>query len=138
MYASHVYWKPADLVRYPGSTGVAEFQMGAVSPSEFDDLFVLSAERERIHKRLEGVFGFAKEVEEVRNVPLQTVTPTPGTACAPLQFHLEYGAVSNPGQLVPGIYQLKVEAIICGKEERKKMWFNVDTCGFNGTIVVDF
>jgi hypothetical protein len=89
-------------------------------------------------KRLEGVFGFSKEVDEVRNVPLQTVTPTPGTGCAPLQFHREYGAVSKPDQLVPGIYRLKVEAIIGGKEERKKVWFNVDTCGFNGTIVVDF
>jgi len=87
-------------------------------------------------KRLGGIFD--KEVDEVRNVPLQTVTPTPGTACAPLQFHREYGAVTNPMQLVPGIYQLKVEAIIGGKEERKKMWFQVDTCGFDGTIVVDF
>jgi hypothetical protein len=89
-------------------------------------------------KRLGGILGFAKEVDEVRNVPLQTVTPTPGTACAALQFHREYGAGTNPMQLVPGDYQLKVEAIIGGKEERKKVWFNVDTCGFDGTIVVDF
>lgn len=85
-----------------------------------------------------GVFGFDKEVDEVKNVTLQTVTPTPGTACAALQFHREYGAVTNPEQLVPGVYQLKVEAIIAGHEERKKTWFKVDTCGFNGTIVVDF
>jgi len=31
-----------------------------------------------------------------------------------------------------------VEAIIGGKEVRKDAWFNVDTCGFDGTIVVDF
>jgi hypothetical protein len=92
-------------------------------------------ELKRLHA---GVFGFDKEVDEVRNVSLQTVTPTPGTACASFQFHREYGAVSNSEQLVPGVYQLKVEAIIAGHEERKKTFFKVDTCGFNGTIVVDF
>jgi hypothetical protein len=46
--------------------------------------------------------------------------------------------VSNSTQLVPGVYELKVEVKIAGKEVRKKVWFNVDTCGFNGTIVVDF
>jgi len=90
-------------------------------------------------KRLHGgLFGFAKEVDEVKNASLQTITPTPGTACLPFQFHREYGAVSNPDQLVPGVYRLKVEAIIGGKEVEKKTWFKVDTCGFNGTIAVDF
>ena len=69
---------------------------------------------------------------------LQTVTPTPGTACASFQFHREYGAITNPTQLRPGLYQLKVEAKIAGHEVRKKVFFNVPTCGFNGTIVVDF
>jgi len=90
-------------------------------------------------KRLHGgLFGFAKEVDEVKNASLQTITPTPGTACAPFQFHREYGTVSNPDQLVPGVYRLKVEAIIGGKEVEKKTWFKVDTCGFNGTIAVHF
>jgi len=89
-------------------------------------------------KRFGGEFGFAKETDEVKNVPLQTVTATPGTACASFQFHREYGSVSDPTQLVPGVYQLKVEAIIAGKEERKTIWFSVDTCGFDGTIVIDF
>jgi len=89
-------------------------------------------------KRFGGAFGFAKELDEVRDVPLQTVNPTPGTACGPLQFHREYGSVTNPTQLVPGVYQLKIEAIIGGHEQRKTVYFNVDTCGFNGTIVVDF
>jgi hypothetical protein len=40
--------------------------------------------------------------------------------------------------LRPGLYQLKVEAKIAGKEVSKKVYFNVPTCGFNGTIVVDF
>ncbi len=89
-------------------------------------------------KRFGGAFGFSNEVDEVKNVPLQTVTATPGTACASFQFHREWGAVSNPAQLVPGVYQLKVEATIAGKEERKVIWFSVDTCGFDGTIVIDF
>lgn len=90
-------------------------------------------------KRVRGGFlGFDKEVDEVKNAPLQTVTPTPGTACAGFQFHREYGAITNPTQLRPGLYQLKVEAKIAGHEVRKKVFFNVPTCGFNGTIVVDF
>jgi hypothetical protein len=89
-------------------------------------------------KRLGGIFGFSKEVDEVKHVSLQTVSPTPGTSCPPLQFHREYGATANPKQLVPGVYRLKVEAKVAGKKEHRKVWFNVDTCGFNGTIVVDF
>jgi hypothetical protein len=90
-------------------------------------------------KRLHGGwFGFAKEVDEVKNALLQTVTATPGTACTSFQFHKEYGAVTDAEQVVPGVYQLKVEAIIAGKEVRKKTFFQVGTCGFNGTIVVDF
>ena len=89
-------------------------------------------------KRFFGVLGLSKEVDEVKNVALQTVTATPGTACASFQFHREYGAASNQDQLRPGVYQLKVEAKIAGHEVRKKIWFSVDTCGFNGTIVVDF
>lgn len=90
-------------------------------------------------KRVRGGFlGCDKEVDEVKNVPLQTVTPTPGTACASIRFHREYGAITNPTQLRPGLYQLKVEAKIAGHEVRKKVFFNVPTCGFNGTIVVDF
>ena len=89
-------------------------------------------------KRFGGEFGFKKELDEVKNVSLQTVTATPGTACSTFQFHREYGSVTNPRQLVSGVYQLKVEAIIAGKEEEKKVYFSVDTCGFDGTIVVDF
>jgi len=89
-------------------------------------------------KRLWGFLGFSKEVDEARNLALQTVTPTAGSACAAFQCHREYGATTNPGQLVPGVYRLKVEAKIGGHEVRKTMWFSVDTCGFDGTIVVDF
>ncbi|MGB9181728.1 MAG: choice-of-anchor D domain-containing protein [Pyrinomonadaceae bacterium] len=89
-------------------------------------------------KRYWGLFGFSKEVDEVKNVLLQTVAATPGTACGSLQFHREYGATSNQTQLRPGVYQLKVEAKIAGHEVSKKIWFSIDTCGFDGTIVVDF
>jgi len=89
-------------------------------------------------KRYWGFLGFSKEVDEVKNVPLQTLAATPGTACGPIQFHREYGATSNQKQLRPGVYQLKVEAKIAGHEVSKKIWFSVDTCGFDGTIVVDF
>jgi hypothetical protein len=92
-------------------------------------------ELKRVHG---GWFGFSKEVDEIDNALLHSFTPTAGTACAPFQFHREYGGVSNQPQLVPGVYRLKVEAIVAGKEVRKTVWFNVDTCGFNGTIVVDF
>jgi hypothetical protein len=44
-------------------------------------------------KRLDAtVGGFPKEVDEQRNVMLQTVAPTPGSGCPSLQFHREYGA----------------------------------------------
>lgn len=85
-----------------------------------------------------GWFGFSREVDEVHNAPLQTITATPGTACGTFQFHREYGGVSNQKQLRPGIYQLEVEVKIGGNKVEKKVWFNLDTCGFNGTIVVDF
>jgi len=90
-------------------------------------------------KRVRGRWlGFDKEVDEVKNTPLQTIAPSPGTACAAIQFHREYGALTNPKQLRPGLYQLKVEVKIAGKEVSKKIYFDVPTCGFNGTIVVDF
>ena len=89
-------------------------------------------------KRFWKLFGFTREVDEAKNVALQTVTATPGSACANFQFHREWGGISNPEQLAPGVYKLKVEVKIGGHEVSKTIWFNVDTCGFNGTIVVDF
>lgn len=90
-------------------------------------------------KRLDATIGgIPKEVDEQRHVMLQTVTATPGSGCASYQFHREWGATSNLRQLVPGVYQLKIEALINGKEEERKMWFQVETCGFDGTIVVDY
>ena len=71
-----------------------------------------------------------------QNVPLQTVTPS--GACALFQFHREYGTVSNPIQLLPGSYQVTATAIVNGKRKNKSVGFDVDTCDFNPTIIVDF
>jgi fungalysin metallopeptidase (M36)/fungalysin/thermolysin propeptide/ASPM-SPD-2-Hydin domain-containing protein len=71
-----------------------------------------------------------------RNLALQTVTP--GGACAPFQFHREYGTVSNPIQLLPGSYQVTATAIVNGKRQSKTVGFDVTTCDFNPTVVVDF
>jgi hypothetical protein len=75
-------------------------------------------------------------VDNVRNVTLQTVTPA--APCAPFRYHREYGTVSNPIQLAPGSYQVTVTAIVNGKRTKKSVGFDVSTCDFNPTIVVNF
>ncbi|MEK6337088.1 MAG: choice-of-anchor D domain-containing protein [Acidobacteriota bacterium] len=84
------------------------------------------------------LLGFSKTLDDADNLPLQTVPATPGTACGPIQFHREYGGLSNPDQIRPQLYRVKVEAKIAGVKVTKLVWFTVDTCGFDGTIVVDF
>ena len=69
-------------------------------------------------------------------VPLQTVTPA--APCAPFQFHREYGTVGNAIQLLPGSYQVTVSAMVNGKKKNKTVGFNVDSCGFNANIVINF
>lgn len=71
-----------------------------------------------------------------QNVPLQTVTPA--GPCTPFQFHREYGTVSNPIQLLPGSYQVTASAIVNGRRNSKTVGFNVDTCDFNPTVIIDF
>lgn len=84
------------------------------------------------------LLGFSKTLDDADNLPLQTVPATPGTACGPIQFHREYGGLSNPDQIRPQLYRIKVEAKIAGVKVTKLVWFTIDTCGFDGTIVVDF
>jgi hypothetical protein len=75
-------------------------------------------------------------VDTSRNLTLQSsVPPAP---CAPFQYHREYSTVSNPIQLLPGSYQVTVTAIVNGKRQKKSVGFDVNTCGFNPTIVVNF
>jgi hypothetical protein len=75
-------------------------------------------------------------VDVARDVPL--MTETPGAACPPIQYHREYGTVSNPVQLLPGSYQVTVMAAVNGKNKSKTVSFDVDTCDFNPNIVIEF
>jgi hypothetical protein len=75
-------------------------------------------------------------VDNARDLPLQTVNPA--GVCSPFQFHREYGTVSNPIQLAPGSYQVTATAVVDGKRQTKTVAFDVSTCDFNPTIVVEF
>jgi hypothetical protein len=70
------------------------------------------------------------------NLLLQTVAPA--LPCPPFQYHREYGTVSNPVQLLPGAYQVTATAIINGKRKTLVVGFDLQTCDFNPTVVVDF
>jgi hypothetical protein len=74
-------------------------------------------------------------VDNVKNVALVTVDP--GGVCPTFQYHREYGTVSNPIQLAPGSYTVTVTARVNGKNLKKTVAFDVQTCDFNQNIVVD-
>ena len=74
--------------------------------------------------------------DQVMDVLLTTVTPAP--PCEAFQYHREYGTVSNPVQLLPGSYQITVQALINGKRKSKSVGFDLSTCDFNPSVVVDF
>jgi hypothetical protein len=46
--------------------------------------------------------------------------------------------VSNPIQLLPGSFQVTVQTRINGKMMKKTVGFDVSSCDFNPTVVVDF
>ncbi len=71
-----------------------------------------------------------------KDLALQTVTPA--LPCGEVQFHREYGTVDNPVQLLPGSYQVTAAAIVGGKRQQKTVGFDVTTCDFNPTVIVDF
>jgi hypothetical protein len=75
-------------------------------------------------------------VDVVRDLALQTVTPA--APCRPFQFHREYSTVGNPIQLLPGVYQVTATAIVDGQRQKKTIGFDVATCDFNPSIVIDF
>ena len=75
-------------------------------------------------------------VDNARNLPLETVTPN--APCGPFQYHREYGTVSNPIQLAPGSYRLSATVRIDRHQRKLTVGFDISTCGFNPTIVVDF
>jgi len=94
---------------------------------------------ERIH--LQRVVGNRNKplldtTDIAQNLPLVTVIPDP--PCEPFQYHREYGTVSNPIQLLPGVYQVTASATINGKRKSLSVGFNVDTCDFNPTVVINF
>jgi hypothetical protein len=75
-------------------------------------------------------------VDSSMNLPLQTVTP--GGACQPFQYHKEYGTVSNPIQLLPGSYLVTATVVVNKKRKTLSVAFDVTTCDFNPTIVINF
>lgn len=75
-------------------------------------------------------------VDQAMKLTLQTVTPA--TPCAPFMFHREYSTVDNPIQLLPGSYQVTVQVRIDGRNKKKSVGFDVSSCDFNPTVVVDF
>ena len=75
-------------------------------------------------------------MDNVRNLTLTTVTPA--LPCAPFQYHREYSTVSNPIQLLPGSYQVTATAVVNGKRRKKTAGFDVTTCDFNPTVVINF
>jgi hypothetical protein len=70
------------------------------------------------------------------NLLLQTVTPA--APCTSFQYHQEYGTVFNPIQLLPGSYLVTVTAKINNKRKNLSQAFDVTTCDFNPSVVVDF
>jgi hypothetical protein len=77
-------------------------------------------------------------VANVRNLPLRTWTPQAGTSCLPFTYHWEVGTVENPTMLAPGSYVVTVTAVIGGKRRTQTVAFDVNTCGFNPTVIVEF
>jgi hypothetical protein len=74
-------------------------------------------------------------VDNAMHLPLVTVTPT--APCGSFQYHREYGTVSNPIQLLPGSYQVTATAVVNGRRRTKTVGFDVTTCDFNPTIIIN-
>ena len=74
-------------------------------------------------------------VDNAKNLPLQMVVPA--APCVPFQYHREYGTVTNPVQLLPGSYEVTVQVRL-DKVRKRTVGFDVNSCGFNPTIIVDF
>jgi hypothetical protein len=75
-------------------------------------------------------------VETIQNVPLSAVVQ--GAPCSSFQFHREWGTVGNPVLLLPGSYRLFVTVRVNGRNDTRRVGFDVSTCDFNPTIVVNF
>jgi hypothetical protein len=97
------------------------------------------AKVERIHlQRINANRNRPRLDTQDNAMDLPLVTVIPALPCEPFQYHREYGTVSNPIQLLPGAYQVTATAIINGKRRTLVVGFDVQTCDFNPTLVVDF
>jgi hypothetical protein len=104
---------------------------GGVPVSEVKSLKLQRLTANRNKDRLDSI-------DTARNLPLVTVDTLPAP-CGMFQYHREYGTESNPVQLSTGSYQ--VTATIrnaSGRIVRRSVGFNVDSCDFNPTIIIDF
>jgi len=69
---------------------------------------------------------------------LQTVPAGPAP-CPQIQYHREYGTVSNPIQLQTGSYQLTVSIVNSGGHlVNQTINFDLNTCDFNKNILVQY
>ena len=87
-----------------------------------------------------GKGGKTDSVDVAHDVPLSSVVGV-GPACPSFDYHMEYGTVANPIQLLPGDYLLTVmvpNASGKGKKSKMTQAFSVEVTDFVHTIVVDF
>lgn len=74
--------------------------------------------------------------QTIKNAALQTV-PAAGT-CPMIQFHAEFGGLTNPRQLKDGTYRIKVLLKVGKKTMKKLVRVNMDACSFTPNVVVAF
>jgi hypothetical protein len=91
---------------------------------------------QRINANRNGKGKNVDSLDNTRNAALQTITAL--DSCPEVMYHTEYGAEGNPVQLLPGSYLVKVSTKIDGKRKSRTAAFDVSTCDFNPSIVVDF
>jgi hypothetical protein len=75
-------------------------------------------------------------VSVLKDVPLTNVTPA--APCPPFAYHAEFGTVANQIQLLPGAYQVTATVRVGQRRLKQVVGFDVNTCGFNPTVVVPF
>ena len=73
-----------------------------------------------------------------KDLLLQTWTLQAGMSCLPFSYHFEVGTVGNPSMLAPGSYLVTATALIGGRRRTQSVAFDVNTCGFNPTVIVEF
>lgn len=59
-------------------------------------------------------------------------------ACPSFQYNREYGAITNPQKLTPGLYDVVARVKIGTKTKQMKAKVSIGTCGFDQNVVVSF